>query len=167
MNMNPRCLSAKYFVRKLQESDIDAIYDLSRGNALFYRYHPPFVTRESIRDDMRALPPGKDCDDKFYIGFFENDKLAAVMDMICGYPSEGVFFIGLFMLDASRQGQGVGTGIIADCLAYWKELGYQKVRLGVDKGNPQSNAFWSKNGFHPIEEKTSAPYVFVLMERDL
>ena len=32
------------------------------------------------------------------------------------------------------------------------EMGYREIRLGVDKGNPQSNSFWTKNGFHKIRE---------------
>lgn len=31
--------------------------------------------------------------------------------------------------------------------------GYRKARIGGDKGNPQSNSFWEKNGFYIISEK--------------
>lgn len=69
MNMNINSLSQKYSVRKLDENDVDIIYDMSCKNDIFYQYHPPFVTRKSILDDMGALPPGKGYDDKFYVGF--------------------------------------------------------------------------------------------------
>lgn len=62
-------LSTKYTVRNLAEADVDIIFDLCRRNELFYRFHPPFVTKESIFEDMKALPPGKEYKDKFYIGF--------------------------------------------------------------------------------------------------
>lgn len=68
MNININSLSQKYSVRKLDENDVDIIYDMSCKNDIFYQYHL-LVTRESILDDMAALPPGKDYDDKFYIGF--------------------------------------------------------------------------------------------------
>ena len=96
---------------------------------------------------MRALPPGKNDDDKFYLGFFERDRLAALMDFICAYPCENAVFIGLFMVDAALQGQGVGSKIIQECCSYWKDLQFRKVQLGVDKENPQSNAFWKKTDF--------------------
>ena len=161
-------LSTEYTIRKLNDSDIDRIYDLSRGNAVFYRYHPPFVTKESIREDMRALPPDKRSDDKFYVGFFKGDTLIAIMDFIRDYPHSNVIFIGLFMMDPAWQGRGVGTKIIGDCCAYWKSLGYQKVRLGIDKGNPQSSAFWRKNGFERTGENHAGDaYDYVLMERAL
>ena len=87
-----------YDVRKLDQGDIELIYGVSCKNKQFYEYHPPFVTRESIREDMSALPPGKSGEDKYYIGFFDGDALVAVMDLILAYPAEDTAFIGLFMM---------------------------------------------------------------------
>ena len=161
-------LSTEYFVRKLNDNDIDMIYNLCKGNTTFYRFHPPAATKESISEDMRALPPNKGYDDKFYIGFFKNDRLVALMDLIYNYPSDKVVYIGLFMMDPEFQGKGVGTRIIGECCSYWKSLRYQKVRLGVDKGNPQSSAFWGKNHFAETgDERSNGIYDYVLMERTL
>ena len=87
-------LSKTFRVRKLDKDDVELIYDLSRKNHIFYQYHPPFVTRESILDDMVALPPEKNYDDKFYVGFFENQSLVAIMDLILDYPAKEIDFIG-------------------------------------------------------------------------
>ena len=162
--MDIQKLSQTYTVRRLEPGDVEQIYNLSRGNTIFYQFHPPFVTRESIREDMRALPPGKEPQDKFYIGFFQQETLVAMMDLIRGYPAEGVMFIGLFMTDPAVQGQGVGSEIIHTCCEYWTKLGYETVRLGVDKGNPQSSAFWKKNGFKQIDSETEQ---YEMMERVL
>lgn len=64
-------ISSQYQVRKLEEGDIDSVYELSVGNPLFYRYCPPYVTKESIREDMKALPPHMTYKDKYYIGFWK------------------------------------------------------------------------------------------------
>ena len=96
--MNINSLSQKYSVRKLDENDVDIIYDMSCKNDIFYQYHPPFVTRESILDDMGALPPGKGYDDKFYVGFFENDSLVGLMDLILDYPEKEISFIGFTII---------------------------------------------------------------------
>lgn len=40
--------------------------------------------------------------------------------------------------------------------------GYRKARIGVDKGNPQSNSFWKKNGFYIISGKE-----YIVMETTL
>lgn len=68
-NINIKLLSDTLTVRKLHVTDVDLIYNLCADNQLFYQYHPPFVTRESILQDMEALPPGKNASDKFYVGF--------------------------------------------------------------------------------------------------
>jgi len=150
--MDIRSLSEKYFVRRLGADDVDLIYDMSCRNEIFYRYHPPFVTKESIMEDMQALPPHKSYDDKYYIGFFDGDTLTAVMDLILGYPSDEIAWIGLLMTNVLCQNQGVGSGIVKDVCRILQQAGYEKVRIGVDKGNPQSNSFWRKNGFHIISE---------------
>ena len=75
------------------------------------------------------------------------------MDLILGYPADEIAFIGLFMTNIHDQNKGVGSNIIGDVCNYLGQLGYQKVRIGVDKGNPQSNSFWKKNGFYMISEK--------------
>lgn len=155
-------LSARYAVRRLTEDDVEMIYDLSSGNSIYYRYHPPFVTRESILEDMAALPTGKGYDDKYYIGFFDGAVLVAVMDLILDYHEAGVAFIGFFMTDVKYQGNGISSGIISDTAAYLKLLGYVEIRLGVDKGNPQSFAFWTKNKFSPVRENE-----YILMSRHI
>lgn len=113
--MEVNSLSKTYYVRKLDKNDVEMIYDMSCKNHIFYQYHPPFVTRESILEDMEALPPGKGYDDKFYVGFFENES-----------------------------------------------LGYKKIGIGVDKGNPQSYSFWTKNNFSVIREEQ-----YIRMEREI
>lgn len=155
-------LSKTFHVRRLDKDDVERIYDLSCGNPIFYRYHPPFVTRESILDAMAALPPGKSYADKYYVGFFENESLVAIMDLILDYPAKEIAFIGLFMTNIQYQHRGVGSGMIGEAAAYLASSGYKKIRLGVDKGNPQSHAFWIKNRFRAISEDT-----YILMEREI
>lgn len=140
-------LSSSFAVRQLNAEDIEAIYDLCCKNEIFYQYHPPFVTKESIAEDMAALPPGKDFKDKFFVGFFENETLVAIMDLILDYPATGIALIGLFMMNLNRQNKGIGSKIIQECRRYLQMSGFHKIRIGVDKNNPQSNAFWRKNGF--------------------
>lgn len=92
-------------MRRLGERDVDAILALCEGNRLFYQYHPPMATRESILADMTALPPGKGMEDKAYVGFFEGKKLVAVLDWISGYPAKETAWIGLFMVSVEKQGE--------------------------------------------------------------
>ena len=160
--MNIGLLSKKYQVRALDINDVDIIYEMSCKNEIYYKYHSPFVTKESIVEDMKALPPNKSYDDKYYVGFFEGDSLVANMGLILGYPTDETAFIGLFMTNVRYQNKGVGSDIIKDVCNYLKQLGCRKARIGVDKGNPQSNSFWKKNGFYIISEKE-----YIVMEMTL
>ena len=62
-------ISPNYNVRKIDVADIDDVYALASKNELFYKYCPPFVSKDSILSDMEALPPNRTHDDKYYIGF--------------------------------------------------------------------------------------------------
>lgn len=157
--MDLNLLSRSYTVTRLDKADVDICFELMRKNTIFYKHHPPFVTKESILEDMKALPPQKSYEDKYYVGFFKDKTLVAVMDLILDYPAEKIAFIGFFMTDAEHQNQGVGSKIIREVCSQLKSLGFKKVRLGVDKGNPQSYAFWVKNQFSVINEG-----VYILME---
>lgn len=129
-------LSDKYIVKKLVDRDVQNIFELCRKNKLYYEYCPPFVTEESIREDMIALPPNTRKENKYYIGFFQNKKLIAVMDLIDGYPEEKIAFIGFFMTDIEVQKKGIGSEIISEVCDYLKQIGFVSVRLAWVKGNP-------------------------------
>lgn len=145
--MNAAELSKRYMVKQLEEQDIPAIFRLCCENPLYYRYCPPFVSEQSIRDDMNALPTGKEVADKYYAGYYDGGKLIAVLDLILAYPDKETAFIGFFMTDVSVQGKGIGSGIIGELCAYLAGNGFARVRLGWVRGNPQAEHFWHKNGF--------------------
>lgn len=160
--------SSRFTVRPLTEADVDAVCALCAGNPLYYQFCPPPVTRETVLGDMEALPPGKTKEDKYYVGFFDRDRLVAVMDFIHGTPKSDIAFIGFFMTDASTQGQGLGTAIIDELTVCLAERKYASIRLGWIRGNPQSEHFWRKNGFVPIlTTKNNGPYEVVIAEKKL
>lgn len=161
-------LSKQYEVRKLTDSDVAAVYALCRGNPQYYQYCPPFVTEDSICADMAALPPHKTMEDKYYLGFYEGDRLIAVMDLILGFPKEKTAFVGFFMMNKEVQGKGIGTALMQEVYAYLKQCGFNFVRLGFAKGNPQSEHFWLKNGFERTGvEARNDGYVVVVLEKEL
>lgn len=166
--MNIQELSNKYSVRELSEEDVDIVYEIALGNPLFYEHCPPKAKKENILSDMKALPPNCTYKQKYYLGFFQDSKLIAVMDLILDFPNSETAFIGFFMLDKSYQGRGKGTELIEEASGYLKTLGYSHIRLGYAKGNPQSRAFWLKNNFIAIGvESEQEGYTVVLMDREL
>lgn len=166
--MDLQQLSASYAVRRLTEADIPAVLALQSANPQFYRYHPPLPSEASIREDLSALPPEKTAADKYYAGFFSGEQLIAVLDLILGYPDAQTAFLGFFMTAAAVQKKGVGSAIVANIHACCKRLGFTRLRLAIDEGNPQSEAFWTKNGFRKTgERRISSAHTYLPMELPL
>ena len=46
------------------------------------------ATEESIKKDMTTPPPNTPISNMYYIGFYNEEKLIAVMDLIDGYPEQ-------------------------------------------------------------------------------
>ena len=145
-------LSKKYKVRKMEDSDAESILNLCSGNAQFYRYCEAKPTIEQVLDDMHITPPNISMSDKYYVGFYEDKTLVAVMDLIDGYPDAEIAYIGFFMMNPIYQGNQIGTAIISEVIDYLRSIGKKAVRLAIDKGNPQSTHFWKKNGFTVIRD---------------
>ncbi|MFC2723576.1 GNAT family N-acetyltransferase [Granulicatella adiacens] len=140
-------LSTVYNIRRMGRNDVPLILDLENGNQLYFNYCPPKPSKQSVLNDLKALPEGKNIDDKFYIGFFKENRLVAIMDFIVSFPIKETIYIGLFMMDCKESGQGKGSLIINEVLTAFREEGFTKVRLAYMKGNPQSKRFWEKCGF--------------------
>ncbi len=165
--INISMLSPRFSIRRLEEADAGEILALCRKNTLYYRYCGAEASIEQIQNDLKIAPPGIDASQKHYVGFFDHGVLAAVLDLIDGYPDPETCFIGFFMVDAGLQGKQVGSGIIQDvcsCLAY---SGKTAVRLAMAKDNPQACHFWRKNGFLAIDEADLGGWTAVVAEKKL
>ena len=130
--------SKRYAVRRLTPADADAVLALCRENTQYYAYCGAQPSREQILGDMRITPPGIDPARKYYVGIYQGDVLLAVTDLVDGYPEDDIAFIGFFMMSRLYQGKNLGSAIIGELAAYLKTAGKTAIRLGIDKGNPQS-----------------------------
>ncbi len=166
--MEVKNFSTIFNVRKLDTEDKNIIYELLITNPLYYEYFPPMANLDSIDSDMKALPPNKEYKDKYYVGYFSNDKLVGVLDLILKYPNEETAYIGLFITNQLFQGQGMGSEIMKELSVYLKNLRFKKISLAYAKGNPQAEKFWLKNGF--IKTGKEIPmdnYTAILMDKNL
>ncbi len=161
-------LSSQYTVKKLTEEDIPNILLVCKGNPTYYKYYKSEPTNENIKASLTALPPNKTIKDKYFVGFYNEDSLVAILDLITGYPNEDVAYIGWFMMNKEFQGSGVGTAIIIDIIIYLKEKNFAYVKLGYIKGNSQAQNFWIKNNFNPVgDEVKTDKYTIVCMQREM
>ncbi len=112
--------SNKYIVKRLNKSNIDEIYEICKGNELFYNYGDEKLSREQIIYDMTVTPPGVDKSNKYYVGFYKDNELIAILDVVEGYPKDNIAYIGYFMMNKEYQGRQIGSSIIYDVEEYLK-----------------------------------------------
>lgn len=156
-------------VRNLSSTDLPALLALCLGNSQYYAFLDEEPTMDALAAEMTELPPECSPNQKSYLGFFDaGGDLIAVLDLIRGYPAEGCAFIGFFMVDASRQGMGIGSRLVSKLLDRLRDSGVFRVRLAYVEGNEQSRRFWERHGFleadAPIDQ---GEYKVVPMERRL
>ena len=159
--------SKHYQVRKLTEADLEQVLAFYQTNPLYFEHFPPLPSLEGLANDLVECPPGKELSDKYFLGFWDKERIVAILDLIDGYPTAELAYIGLFMVDSRLAGQGLGSKIMAELLSQLATH-FRKVRLGYVENNPQSSHFWSKVGFCPTGEvKELAGKNIVLTEYDL
>ena len=151
----------------MSDPDAEAILEFCKENTQYYEYCQAELALEQVMSDLHLAPPGISPEDKYYVGFYEDDELMAVMDLIDGYPEENIVFIGFFMMNKRFQGKEIGSSIIRETADYLMSIGMTSIRLAIDKGNPQSTHFWKKNGFKVIYEADRDGHVLLVAEKEL
>ncbi len=140
-------LAGEFAVRELTAADIPEMLRVARSNPLFYRYMRPDPDEGNLAADLVALPPRRTLADKHFFGWFDGEKLVAMMDLIAHHPRPDMAFVGWYILDSTHQGKGLGRRLVADVWTMLRQQGVKEVRLGRIEGNPQSEHFWHVCGF--------------------
>ena len=159
--------SRRFEVRSLTDDDADAVAALCRDNPQFYTYCDAEPSREQVLRDMHDTPPDTDRSRKYFVGFYEGGALAAILDIVDGYPAPQTAYIGFFMVAKARQEQGLGSALIGEIETYLKSAGMTAVRLAINQGNPQSTGFWEKNGFSVVKEVEKNGFMYIVAEKRL
>jgi ribosomal protein S18 acetylase RimI-like enzyme len=107
---------------------------------------------------VTALPEGKDYGDKFVYVVFDRQgaresALAAAIDLIRGYPENGVWYLGLLFVAPSARNVGLGTRLLDAACAHVKREGGHALRLGAVRGNVRARALYERNEFRFIYER--------------
>ena len=130
------------------------VYELCRENRRYYRELKLRPTRQNLTAVISRVPEGSHPSGKHFVGFYDRDgRLAAILDLITGYPERDDAYIGWFMVDAKLQGNGIGSQIMADVRAAMKGQGYDYLSLAVESVSSAAIEFWKSQGFAPTGEK--------------
>lgn len=140
-----------YKIKKITEEDYENLYNLELSNIDYYLCtQGRAVTYEETVQDTVNLPPNTTRDQKFFVCFYDNEKLVAVMDYIEHYPSEEIVWIGLFMIDNSVKRKKLGTKIITEFINSLKKNDICKLQLGCAEANYVGLNFWKSFGMYEL-----------------
>jgi len=154
--LNIDALSTSHEVRRITQEDISDVYALCKSNQKYYERTNSAPTVESLTEIISRIPEGAEQSGKFFVGFYEAERLIAVLDLITGYPEKDDAFIGWFMVDGQCQRKGIGSKIFADVRAAIAGQGYDGLSLSCEKENAEACAFWRAQGFEQTAEEPSA-----------
>jgi RimJ/RimL family protein N-acetyltransferase len=113
--------------------------DLRDLQALFVRaadYFEIATGRPPAADEApRAFvagPPTKSVHDKRVIGIFSRaGDLVGVLDALTDWPAEGVWTLGMLLLDPAVRGAGLGTAVLAAYEGWARSEGARRFRTAV------------------------------------
>jgi ribosomal protein S18 acetylase RimI-like enzyme len=105
------------------------------------------ASESSVTEILEVGPPGIDASKKVVLGFRRGDALIGIVDLIDGYPTQGTWYVGLFVLEPDERGRGLGRTIWAELEGWIRKNSGHTVRLVVQKQNVRARAFWEACGF--------------------
>lgn len=146
-----------FSVAQITSSHYEAVHKLWQGNnaytALFQSHS---ITLEEVIKEVHARPIKTALYQKCFIGFYLNDTLVAIADLILNYPNEEEGYIGLLMMDRDYQQKGYGKKIYQRIESAFKSVGFKRIELGVVKENKAAFSFWKNRGYQSIRHVTHA-----------
>ena len=146
------------------DGDVAALQDLLESvpdYALRITGYPPGPS-----DGLSALlsvPDGFDPAGKVGLGLWEGERLVAFADVLLGYPSPAVAYIGLLVVRGGEQGRGLGRAmhdaVVGRVRAASGRSGVERLRLGIVASNASvAEPFWRALGYEPTGEEKPYRY---------
>ncbi|OPA93981.1 GNAT family N-acetyltransferase [Pseudomonas fluorescens] len=113
------------------------------------------ATPTEARDELQgALPTGWTCSRMYWLGYRDADgRLVAVVNIAADLLAQGVWHIGLLLVDSRRHGTGFAQRLHADLERWALENGAQWLRLTVVVGNTRAERFWPKLGYVQVRTR--------------
>lgn len=141
-------LGSSLKVKQLSPRAAETVWQLQSQD---HTYHQTFQdkvpTLAEIAAEMTLLPEGARQAQKFYIGFYQDGNLVAVMDLVLNYPKVNQVWLGLLMVAKKQQGHGWGQKLMLALFSTLKREGYQVLQLANAQSLDQAQAFFRKIGF--------------------
>ena len=139
MNLEP------YLVRRITLEEEESLQGLCERCSDYYEIVEGRAPRaDAAHEIITELPLGKEYDDKFVLGIYNHySSLVGVIDLVRNYPREGIWTIGLLLLDPCERGKGLGRRVQEALVKTASESGAKTLRIGVASDNHRAFDFWT------------------------
>lgn len=147
-------MTGELHLRPVTVRDAPALQALLEADAAYARRVTGMdpVSTEAI-DLYTSRPPQLPMHRKVLLGAFDEGGLAAVVDVLRGWPDPATAHIGLLQVHADRKRQGIGRrthDLLLDLVGGWTEI--TMLRAAIVGTNADSAApFWASLGYQPTE----------------
>ncbi|WP_017530510.1 GNAT family N-acetyltransferase [Pseudomonas fluorescens] len=110
------------------------------------------ATPTEAHDELQGqLPAGWHCSRMYWLGYRDADnRLVAVVNIAADLLAQGVWHIGLLLVESRRHGTGLAQRLHADLERWAAKSGAQWLRLTVVVGNTRAERFWPRLGYVPV-----------------
>ena len=153
---------SEYEVVPITKQNFNQIFEVYDTNQDFFLLtQGKKATIESSINDIDAMPPKCEKEQKVYLSIWENGKVIGVLDLIEKYPEQTSFWIGLLIIRGNLHGKKIGNRIVNAILAAAKLAGYKSAHLGVIESNVKGIEFWQKFGFNFLRYASGSIVVMV------
>ncbi len=141
-------------LRPLTVRDLSALQTLLEADAGYARRVTGTDPRSTDAIDVyTSRPPRLPMHRKLLLGAFDDAGLAAVIDVLRGWPDTATAHIGLLQVHADRKRLGIGRrthDLLLDLVGAWPEI--TVLRAAIVATNAASAApFWASLGYQPTE----------------
>lgn len=146
-------------LRPLDARDLSAIQELIAADPGYaWRVTGQAPGHDAATELLAARPPELHPNHKIVLGAFDDAGLAAVIDVLRGWPNPTTALIGLLQVHPSRKRQGVGRrahDLLLDRVADWSEITTLRAAI-VGTNTAEAEPFWAALGYQPTG--TPKPY---------
>jgi len=117
--------------------------------------------------ELKEVPEGHSLDDKFNFLIEYSGEPVGCLDILKGYPSKEIAFIGLLLFAESHQGRNLGQQVLKYVIKLAENWACSRLRIAVVDTNERALAFWKREGFTELSRKHSNKYIgnIVVLER--
>lgn len=135
--------------------DVELQHFFEQAPVYFIAVNGEPATPTEARDELLGpLPAGWTCSRMYWFGYRDaEDRLVSVVNIAADLLAQGVWHIGLLLVDSRRHGSGLAQHLHADLERWAIENGAQWLRLTVVVGNTCAERFWPKLGYVPVRTR--------------